>query len=65
MSQMLPVNDLKWVNETFPVNNNFIKSSHEESYKGYFLVVNVQYPENFIIFAIIHPFFLKNENQKS
>ena len=65
MSQTLPVNDLKWVNETFQVNNNFIKSSHEVSYKGYFLEVNVQYPENFIIFAIIYLFFLKNENQKS
>ena len=46
MSQMLPVNDLKWVEDISEFNGDFIKSYNDESDEGYFIEVNVQYPEN-------------------
>ena len=46
MSQTLPVNDLKWVEDTSEFNGDFIKSYNDESNEGYFIEVNVQYPEN-------------------
>ena len=45
MSQKLPVNDFKWVEETSPLNEHFIISYSEESYKGYSLEVDVKYFE--------------------
>ena len=46
MSQTLPVNDLKWVEDISEFNRDFIKSYNDESDEGYFIEVNVQYPEN-------------------
>ena len=46
MSQKLPVNNFEWIEENFQVNEVFIKNYKEESDKGYFLEVDVQYPEN-------------------
>ena len=46
MSQMLPVMSFKWVKNISQLNESFIKSYNEESDKGYFLEVDVQYPEN-------------------
>ena len=43
MSQKLPVNDFKWIKIFL---NHFIKSYNIESDEGYFLEVDVQYPEN-------------------
>ena len=40
MSQKLPVNDFKWVDE------DLIKSYNGKSGEGYFLAVDFQYPEN-------------------
>ena len=45
MSQKLPVNGFKWVEETSPLNEHFIISYSEESYKGYSLEVDVKYFE--------------------
>ena len=45
MSQKLPVNDFEWIKDTSQFNEDFIKSYNEESNKGYFLEVNVQYHE--------------------
>ena len=45
MSQKLPVNGFKWVEETPQVNEDFIESYNEENDGGYFLEVDVQYPE--------------------
>ena len=45
MSQKLPVNNFKWVEETFEFNEYFIKRYNEESDERYFLEVDVQYSE--------------------
>ena len=42
MSQKLPVNDFKWVNNE--INEEFIKNYNENSDKGYILEVYIKYP---------------------
>ena len=46
MSQKLPVNNFEWIKDTSQFNEDFIKNYGEESDKGYFLEVDVQYLEN-------------------
>ena len=46
MSQKLPVNDFKWVEDISEFNENLVKSNNDESDKECFLEVDVQYPEN-------------------
>ena len=44
MSQKLPRNDFKWVENTPQLNEDFVKSYNEESDEGYFFEVDdVQY----------------------
>ena len=45
MSQKLPVNNFEWIKDTSQFNEDFIKNYNEESDKGYFLEVDVQYLE--------------------
>ena len=45
MSQKLLVNNFGWIDDTSQFNEDFMKSHNEESDKGYFLEVDVQYPE--------------------
>ena len=45
MSQILPVNNFEWINDTYQFNEDFIKNYNEESDEGYFLEVDVQYLE--------------------
>ena len=45
MSQKLPVNNFKWIKDTYQFNEDFIKNYNEEINKGYFLEVDVQYLE--------------------
>ena len=45
MSQQSSLNDCKWVKNISEFNEDFIKSYNDESDEGYFLEVNVQYPE--------------------
>ena len=45
MLQKLPVNNFEWVEDTSQFNEYFIKSYNEESDEGYFIEVDVQYPE--------------------
>ena len=45
MSQKLSVNNFEWVQDTSQFNEDFIKSHNEESDEGYFIEVDVQYPE--------------------
>ena len=40
-----PVNRFKWVEDTFQFNEDYINSYNEKSDEGYFLEVDVQYPE--------------------
>ena len=41
----LPVDNFTWIKDTSQLHENFIKTYNEESHKGYFLEVDVQYPE--------------------
>ena len=45
MSEKLPINGFKWVKNLSKLNENFIKSYDENSDKGYFLDVEVEYPK--------------------
>ena len=45
MSQNLPINGFKWLEETSQFSEDFIENYNEKSDEGYFLKVNVQYPE--------------------
>ena len=46
MSQRLPVNYQKWIEETLQLNEDFKKSYNDDNDEEYFLEVDVQYPEN-------------------
>ena len=45
MSQKLPVNNFEWINHISQFNECFIKTYKEESDKGYFIEVHIQYTE--------------------
>ena len=45
MSQKLPVNGFKWVEDTSKINEEFIKDYNENNKKGYILEVDVKYPK--------------------
>ena len=45
ISQKLPVNNFKWVEDTSKINEKFIKNYYENSKKGYILEVDVKYPK--------------------
>ena len=45
MSQKLSRNNFEWIKDTSQFNEDFIKNYNEESDEGYFLEVDVQYPE--------------------
>ena len=46
MSLKLPVNGLEWVEDLSQFKEDFIKNYDENSDKGYFLEVDVEYPKN-------------------
>ena len=48
MSQILPINGFKWVEDLSEFNESFIKNYDENHDRGYFLEVNVEYPENLV-----------------
>ena len=50
MSQKVPVNGFKWVEYTSQFNKDFIENYNEDSDEGYFLEVDVQYPEKLFEF---------------
>ena len=43
ISQKLPVNDFKWVEDIVEFNQSFIKSYDEESNEGHFLDIDVHF----------------------
>ena len=49
MLQKLPVNNFEWIKDTSQFNEDFIKNYNEESDEGYFLEVDVQYPEKVLL----------------
>ena len=44
MSQKLPVNGFKWINDVTDIDQKFIKNYDEDSDKGYILEADVKYP---------------------
>ena len=46
MSQKLPINGFKWVKYLSKFNESFIKKYNQNSGRGYFLEVDVEYPKN-------------------
>ena len=54
VSQKFFVNDFHWVEDIPEFNENFIKSSNEDNGEGYFLEVDIQYPENKITFRVVY-----------
>ena len=48
MSQTIPVNGFKWVKHLSKFNEKFIKDYSENSDRGYFLEVDVEYPKKLI-----------------
>ena len=45
MSQKLPVSDFKWVEVASQNNEDYIKNYSEDTNTGYFIEVDVQYPQ--------------------
>ena len=45
MSQKLPVNGFKWIEDTSRISEEFIKNYNENNNKGYILEVDVKYPK--------------------
>ena len=59
MSQKLPVNDFKWIEDTSKINEEFIKNYDENNDKGYILEVDVKYPKRLHKLHSDLPFLLK------
>ena len=57
MSQKLPVNGFKWVNNE--INEEFIKNYDENRDKGYVLEADIKYPRKFMIYIVIYHFYQK------
>ena len=45
MSQKLPVNGFKWIEDTSSISEEFIKTYNENNNKGYILEVDFKYPK--------------------
>ena len=54
MSQKLPVNNFKWVEDTSKINEEFIKNYSDNNKKGYILEVDVKYPKNYMTRIVIY-----------
>ena len=63
MSQKLPINDFKWVKQEklLKFNEDFIKNYDENSNKGYFLEVDIDYPKELFDLHKNLPFLPENK----
>ena len=57
MSQKLPVNNFKWVEDVSRINEEFIKNYNENSSNGYILEVDIL--KNYMIYIVIYHSYLK------
>ena len=64
MLQKLPLNNFEWMKDTSQLKEDFIKNYHEESDKGYFLEVDVQYLEKLHALDNDLPFLSERMNIK-
>ena len=61
MSQKLSPNDFTWVKNLFQFNESFIRNYDENSYMGYFLEVDIEYPKELFNFHKGLPFLPKRK----
>ena len=59
MSHMLLLGAFKWVEETSQFSKDFIENYNEDKDIGYFLEVDLQYPEELHELIMIYHFYLK------
>ena len=59
MSQKLPVNGFKWMDDTSRINEEFIKNYDENNDKGYILEVDFKYKKKLHDLHSDLPFYLK------
>ena len=64
MSQKLPTNGFKWVEDLSQFNEDFIKKYDENSYIGYFLEVDIDYPKRLFNLHKDLPFLTKKKAEK-
>ena len=64
IAQKLPVNGFKWVKDLSKFNESFIKNYDENSDKGYFLEVDVEYPKKLFNLHRDLPFLPKRKKIK-
>ena len=64
ISQKLPVNGFEWVKNLSKFNEDFIKNYDENSDKGYFLEVDVEYPKTLFNSHKDLPFLPKRKRLK-
>ena len=57
----LPLDGFKWVKDLFKFNEDFIRNYDENSNKGYFLEVDVEYPKKLFRLHKDFPFLPKKE----
>ena len=62
MSQKLPVNGFKWVNDLSRFNEDFIKNYNENSDIRYFLEVGVSMQKNCFVLIKIYRLYQKEKN---
>ena len=65
MSLKLPVNGFEWVEDLSQFKEDFIKNYDENSDKGYFLEVDVEYPKNYLMIINIIYSYLKENKLKN
>ena len=65
MSEKLPVNSFKWIEKTSQFNEDFTKNYNEKNDEGYFLEVDVQYPEKIYEYHNDLPFLPERKTLKS
>ena len=61
MSQKLPVNGLKWAKHLTKFNEIFIRNYDENSDKGHFLKVDVEYPKELFDLHKDLPFLIESK----
>ena len=61
MSQKLPVNGFEWVKNLSQLHESFIRNYDENSDIGYFLEVDIDYLEKYLIFIKIYHFYLEEK----
>ena len=62
MSQKLPINDFRWVEDLSKFNESIIKNYDENTDRGYFLEEDVEYPKILFNSHKDLPFLLKEKN---